>query len=94
MNLIFKGCEITHTGKNLINLYAKTNNNSQILFEESTVNKEEGALLAGYNIKGAPEGTSLDIIFRNSTVNKELAVDENVKPEQIRIVYEEENNEE
>ena len=61
---------------------------------DSTINKTEGTLLAGFNLKDAPESTFIDIIFRNSTVNKELAVDENVKPEQIRIVYEEENNEE
>ena len=88
ISLIFKECDITHTGQNLIYLMAKPNNNSQILFEDSTVNKSAGALLMGGNLKGAPEDTSIDIIFRNSTVNKELAVDENAKPEQIRITYE------
>ena len=87
MNVIFRNCEITHTGNNLIYLYAKTNNNSQILFENCTVNKTEGTLLTGYNLKGAPEDTSLDVIFKNSTVNKELAVDENANPEKIRITY-------
>ena len=87
MNVIFRNCEITHTGNNLIYLYAKTNNNSQILFENCTVNKTEGTLLTGWNLKGAPEDTSLDVIFKNSTVNKELAVDENANPEKIRITY-------
>ena len=44
-------------------------------------------MLTGWNLKGAPEDTSLDVIFKNSTVNKELAVDENANPEKIRITY-------
>ena len=87
LNVIFRNCDITHTGSNFIYLYAKTNNNSQILFENCTVNKTEGTLLTGWNMRGLPEDTSLDVIFKNSTVNKELAVDENNNPEKIRITY-------
>ena len=75
-------------GKNLIYLFGKAKDNSQILFEDSTIHKEEGTLLTGYSLKTAPDDMSLDIIFRNSTVNRELEVNENINPEQIRITYE------
>ena len=88
LNVIFKECDITHMGKNLIYLFGKAKDNSQILFEDSTIHKEEGTLLTGYSLKTAPDDMSLDIIFRNSTVNRELEVNENINPEQIRITYE------
>ena len=88
INLMFKDCDITHAGNNLIYLYAKTNNNSQILFENSNINKQEGTLLTGYGLKGASQEISLDVLFRNSTINKELDVDENLNPDLIRISME------
>lgn len=85
INLIFQDCDITHTGKNLIYLYAKTNKNSQILFENSKINKTEGTLLTGYGLKGMSPETSLDVIFKNSVISKELVIDENLNPELVRI---------
>ena len=88
LDLCFYNCNITHTGENLIYSMGRAIDDSIIEFDNCTVNKNSGKIITGYgNLAGATE-TSLDILFKGGSVNKELDTswcgDANV----IRIKYE------
>ena len=91
LNLVFNNCEITHTGDKFIYLYAKTNGKSQILFNNCTVNKSKGTLITGWDLKGTGYKNSLemslDLTFKNTKINRDLKVDPDIKPELVRITY-------
>lgn len=89
VKLTLKDCDITHTGKRLINLMSKTNGNSQIIFDNCRVNKNDGNLVDGYLLNNWSDTESMDIIFRKGSINRTLPVDRNLNSGLIRIKYEE-----
>jgi len=90
INITFKGCEITHTGANLIGFTAFPNANSQILFDGCTVKKTSGMLVKWVSnsyLAGKKEAVSVDVIFRGTTVNKSLGVDTTVESKYARLTF-------
>ena len=88
IDLNFTNCEITHTGENLIYSYGKATDESIIEFDNCTINKESGKLITGWvNVVDEPT-TSLDIIFKGGSVNKELDTSWCGDSGYIRIKYE------
>lgn len=91
INLQFKNCQISQSGDgNLMYFYAKPNGDSQILFDNCTINKTQGNLLkfddADFN--NLKDKISLDINFVNSSVDESLAIDTaGVSDELIRINF-------
>ena len=88
IDLNFTNCEITHTGENLIYSYGDATDESIIEFDNCTINKESGKVITGYgNVVNEPT-TSLDIIFKGGSVNKELDTSWCGDSGYIRIKYE------
>ena len=88
IDLNFTNCEITHTGENLIYSYGKATDESIIEFDNCTINKESGKVITGWaNVVDEPT-TSLDIIFKGGSVNKELDTSWCGDSGYIRIKYE------
>ncbi|MBR3031672.1 MAG: hypothetical protein IKH92_01480, partial [Clostridiales bacterium] len=89
LDLQFKDCDITHTGRNFISLTTKTKGDSQIRFDNCTIDKSSGTLLTGYDSYnlGDYEGqVSLDIWFSETAVDPAVTVDERrINPEVIRV---------
>lgn len=81
LNVTFKDCNITHTGTDLIYLFGKPLQNSQILFSDCTINKSSGVLLSGYTNYSSEEqnltNTALNVIFSNSPLSSNLTIDKN-----------------
>lgn len=91
LNVEFKNCEITHTGNNLIYLLARPLKDSTILFDNCKINKTGGVIATGYNGYGYGDianDVSLNIVFRNTTIDKSVAgIDtKNLNPDLIHIV--------
>ena len=84
----FTNCNITHTGENLIYSYGKATEESIIEFDNCTVHKESGALITGSGSPANETTTSLDIIFKGGSVNKELDTSWCGDTDYIRIKYE------
>ena len=89
LDLRFTDCDITHTGRNFINLTTKTTGDSQIRFDNCLINKSSGTLLTGYNCYnlGDYEGmVSLDIWFSETAVDPAVTVDTKmIDPSIIRV---------
>lgn len=88
LDVLFKDCNITHTGDTLIYLYSKPDDNAQIVFDNCEVNKSNGYLLSGYNMKGSLNDIKLDILFKNTEIDRNLKVDE-INADLVNIEYEE-----
>ncbi|MCQ2534843.1 MAG: Ig-like domain-containing protein [Clostridia bacterium] len=100
INVIFKNCTITHTGNNLINLFAKPIDDSQIVFVNCVINKTSGVLVTGnngFNVAGSlgsqfqqyANRAAIKIIFNKTPVNPNLPIDtKNVNTNWAKIVYE------
>ncbi len=88
LDVLFKNCNITHTGDTLIYLYSKPDDNAQIVFDNCEVNKSNGYLLSGYNMKGSLNDIKLDILFKNTEIDRNLKVDE-INTYLVNIEYEE-----
>lgn len=88
LNLIFKNCQITHTGNALIYFSSFCGDDSQILFDGCTISKSQGLGVTGNNLKGAGESVSTDIIFRNTTLTNPISCDNNLPTSLIRVRYE------
>ncbi len=90
MNIEFKDCDITHTGANIIGFVSLPSKNSQILFDHCTINKTSGALvkwLTNYTRAQNIDKISVDVIFKNSTVNKSLEIDREVPETYARVQF-------
>ena len=88
MDLNFSNCNITHTGANLIYSYARATDDSIIEFDQCTITKDSGSLITGYGNFKEDTTTSLDIIFKGGSVNKELDTSWCADTDGIRIQYE------
>ncbi len=92
INVVFRNCEITHTGNKLIYLYARTKTNSRVLFENCTINKTNGWLVSGYSgYDFGDEGktVSLDIIFRNTKLDASVVADNKITySDKVHVIYE------
>ena len=71
LNMDFNNCNITHTGGNLIFSYGRTTDDSSIQFDNCIINKDSGTLISGSSVKDE-SATSLNVIFKGGSVNKEL----------------------
>ena len=88
VNLNFKNCDIALTGENLIYSMGKATGESIIAFDNCTIDKNSGKLVAGYGrLADIPE-TSLDVIFKGTSINKELDTSWCNDTNLIRIKYE------
>ena len=89
LDLQFKDCTITHTGRNFINLTTKTKGDSQIRFDNCTIIKNSGTLVTGYNSYNLGDYAgmvSLDIWFSGTAVDPAVTVDSrNIDPNVIRV---------
>jgi len=91
INVQFKDCEITHTGENLVGFFSMPAKDSQILFENCTINKNSGTLvkwLTNYSRPQNVDKISVDVIFRNTEYNASLEIDNSVDVEHARITFE------
>ena len=91
INVQFKDCEITHTGENLVGFFSLPANNSQILFENCTIDKNSGALvkwLLNYSRPQNVDRISVDVIFRNTEYKESLEIDNSVDAQYARIIVE------
>ena len=91
INVQFKNCEITHTGENLVGFFSLPANNSQILFENCTIDKNSGALvkwLLNYYRPQNVDRISVDVIFRNTGYKASLEIDNSVDAQYARIIVE------
>ena len=71
LNMNFNNCNITHTGTNFIFSYGRTSEDSIIEFDNCTINKDSGALIAGSSVKDE-SATSLNVVFKGGSINREL----------------------
>ena len=71
VDLSFKNCTITHTGENLIYSMGRAIDDSIIEFDNCTINKESGALITGSSVKDE-SATSLNVVFKGGSINREL----------------------
>ena len=91
LSITFKNCEITHTGANLIGFFSLPGENSRILFEDCTINKNSGSLtkwLTNYYRAQLKDKISIDIIFRKTTVDRTLGIDNAVDADHARVTFE------
>ena len=85
----FEDCNITHTGKSLIYLYSKANNNSSIDFENCTINKTTGNISSGWlNLTNSSEDISVDIRFKGCQVDKSLPKTTQGDETKVRVTFE------
>jgi len=87
----FRNCEITHSGKNLIYFSAEPTTNSQFLFEECSIKNTTECLTqweTGYWAEQARQYISVDVIFRNTDIDKKLKVDTAVDASKARVSFE------
>ena len=72
---------------------AKPSGNSSVLFEESTIYKDNGKLVGWSNDHNMPthrDSISLDLTFRNTEVNRDLPIDyDTAGRDHFRVFYEE-----
>ena len=86
----FQDCMITHTGNNLIYLWAQPNQNSLIEFQNCKIDKTTGNISAGYrNLAETESSTSIDIRFKGCEMDKTLPATTQGNPEKVRVTYEE-----
>ena len=86
----FRDCMITHTGNNLIYLWAQPNQNSLIEFQNCKIDKTTGNISAGYrNLAESESSTSIDIRFIGCEMDKTLPATTQGNPEKVRVTYEE-----
>ena len=88
VDLSFKNCTITHTGENLIYSMGRAIDDSIIEFDNCTVNKNSGKIITGYGNLAGETATSLDVIFKGGSINKELDTSWCKDTNVIRIKYE------
>jgi len=69
INLIFRNCAITHTGRKFINQTAKTSAGSQVLFDGCTINKQVDTSINPNLIKVINEGKLLDTSIKGYSVS-------------------------
>lgn len=86
MDLRFQNCTIQHTGENLIHFVSTPNENSQILFENCTLNKTSGYIAKLFSHSSLSEA-SVDIKFTGTEVNENLLMDERIDSTKVRVQY-------
>ena len=87
----FKNCEITHSGNTLIYFSAEPTINSKFLFEGcSIINTKEWLTRweTGYWAELNRPYASVDVIFKNTDVDRSLKIDSAVGPTQARVSFE------
>ena len=88
IDVFFKNCDITFTGKSLIYMYAKTTAGSRVLFDECSIRSTSGTMVDGWSVD---DKAYLDIVLRNTKTDKTLVTSTNIKSKNVKILVEEVN---
>jgi|GEM_PF-4883557 len=88
LKLTFTGCDITHSGNELLYLYAKPGGDSQITFDGCTIHKTSGVLISGWDLAHSEENAKLTVLFKDSEIAKSLTEDLDFDPAHIKISLE------
>ncbi|MBR6366131.1 MAG: hypothetical protein IKS10_08570 [Lachnospiraceae bacterium] len=86
IDVTFKNCDITLTGKSLIYMLAKTTAGSRVLFDSCVIRSNDGVLVDGWAVD---DRAYLDIVLRNTQISKSLVPSKNIKSNNVKVIVEE-----
>ncbi|MBO4477959.1 MAG: hypothetical protein J5757_06490 [Lachnospiraceae bacterium] len=83
IEVAFKNCDITLSGKNLIYMWSKTTEGSTVMFDNCVIRRTDGVLVDGWAVD---DRARLDIVLRNTKMDSTLVPAKNINTDNIRVI--------